>query len=47
MGPLGIQIGKAIFNQPPVHLGMVGTTDSSVAHRRADSPLLLVLFVAL
>lgn len=24
LGPLGIQISKAIFNQPPVHLGTAG-----------------------
>lgn len=46
--PPGIQIGKTIFNQPPVHLGTAGgATDGDTAHRQADSTLLLVLFVAL
>lgn len=40
--PLGIQIGKTLFNLPPVYLGTAGTAGKDKAHRRADSPLPLV-----
>lgn len=42
-----IQIGLFLFNLPPVYPGMAETADRDTAHRRADSPLLLVLFCIL